>query len=630
MNTTESNSPSQKNKLLLLCVAALGVVFGDIGTSPLYAFRACFSDVNIVAVTSMNVIGVISLVFWALFMVVTMNYLVFLFKVDNRGEGGILALLAMLSTRAPRWSFIIPLGIFGAALLYGDGIITPAISVLSAVEGLEIGTPLCKPYIVPITIAVLFFLFLVQKNGTARIGSVFGFFMIIWFLTMACLGLGSVIKTPEVLQAFNPYYAFTLLSTSPKVAFFVLGAVFLSITGAEVLYADMGHFGKKPIRLNWCFLVFPALMLNYMGQGAYLLREPEHVENLFYRLAPEFLLYPLVGLATLATVIAAQAVISGIFSLTSQAIQLGFWPRLSIIHTSKEKIGQIYLPEINWILFSGTTLLVLIFKDSNNLAGAYGSAVSGTMLITSVIAIVVIPQLWSSKFQRYCIFFVVAIFLCTDITFFTANSLKILHGGWIPLTMGFFICALCLIWRKGRELMRHSIIQQTMSIKVFADSLRIDAPLQVKGLAVFLSGNDGVPRILLHNLKHNKVLHDRTIILKIVAHEVPFISNAERAEFAVYDTKLGLYGVTLNYGFCENPNIPEALKQINVPEVNFTKSSISYFIGKESIVFSQRKKRMWGWQKRIFLLMSRNAHDITAYYGLPPNQVTEFGIQVEL
>lgn len=628
MNTTESNIP-QNNKLLFLCIAALGVVFGDIGTSPLYAFRACFSS-DIIGVNSANVLGVLSLIFWALFMVVTMNYLVFLFKVDNRGEGGILALLAMLSTRAPRWAFIIPLGIFGASLLYGDGIITPAISVLSAIEGLKVGTPLCQPYIVPITITVLFFLFFVQKNGTAKIGSVFGFFMILWFLTMAVLGIISVIKTPMVLAAFNPYYAIALLSTTPHIAFLILGAVFLSITGAEVLYADMGHFGKKPIRLNWCFLVFPALMLNYLGQGAFILREPEQVENLFYRLAPQWMLYPLVGLATLATVIAAQAVISGMFSLTSQAIQLGFWPRMSIIHTSKEKIGQIYLPEINWILFAGTALLVLIFKNSDGLAGAYGSAVSGTMLITSIIAIVVIPQLWSSKIQRYCILMVVSIFLCTDITFFTANSLKIVHGGWIPLTMGLFICVFCLIWRKGRELMRDNIVQQTMPVKVFADSLRLEPPLQVHGLAVFLSGNDGVPRILLHNLKHNKVLHDKTIILKIVAHEVPFIQKSDRSEFKVYDTKLGLYGVTLNYGFCENPNIPEALKQIVVPEVNFTKTTISYFIGKESIVFSNRKRRMWNWQKRIFLIMSRNAHDITAYYGLPPNQVTEFGIQVEL
>jgi KUP system potassium uptake protein len=628
MNTTESNIPNN-NKLLFLCIAALGVVFGDIGTSPLYAFRACFTG-DVIGVNSANVLGVLSLIFWALFMVVTLNYLVFLFKVDNRGEGGILALLAMLSTRAPRWAFIIPLGIFGASLLYGDGIITPAISVLSAIEGLKVGTPLCQPYIVPITITVLFFLFFVQKNGTAKIGSVFGFFMILWFLTMAVLGIISVIKTPMVLAAFNPYYAIALLSTTPHIAFLILGAVFLSITGAEVLYADMGHFGKKPIRLNWCFLVFPALMLNYLGQGAFILREPEQVENLFYRLAPQWMLYPLVGLATLATVIAAQAVISGMFSLTSQAIQLGFWPRMSIIHTSKEKIGQIYLPEINWILFAGTALLVLIFKNSDGLAGAYGSAVSGTMLITSIIAIVVIPQLWSSKIQRYCILMVVSIFLCTDITFFTANSLKIVHGGWIPLTMGLFICVFCLIWRRGRELMRDNIVQQTMPVKVFAESLRLEPPLQVHGLAVFLSGNDGVPRILLHNLKHNKVLHDKTIILKIVAHEVPFIQKSDRSEFKVYDTKLGLYGVTLNYGFCENPNIPEALKQIVVPEVNFTKSTISYFIGKESIVFSNRKKRMWNWQKRIFLILSRNAHDITAYYGLPPNQVTEFGIQVEL
>lgn len=629
MNISASPAP-EKSKIVFLCVAALGVVFGDIGTSPLYAFRACFSG-DIIAINNANVLGVLSLIFWSLFMVVTMNYLVFLFKVDNRGEGGILALIAMLSTRAPRWAFIIPLGIFGAALLYGDGIITPAISVLSAIEGLKVGTPLCQPYIVPITITVLFFLFFVQKNGTAKIGSVFGLFMIVWFLIMAALGICSVIKTPLVLAAFNPYYAVILLSTSPKIAFFILGAVFLSITGAEVLYADMGHFGKRPIRLNWCFLVFPALMLNYLGQGAFILREPGQVENLFYRLAPEWMLYPLVGLATLATVIAAQAVISGMFSLTSQAIQLGFWPRMSIIHTSKEKIGQIYLPAINWILFAGTALLVLIFKSSDGLASAYGSAVSGTMLITSLIAIVVIPQLWKSKIQRYCILMVVFIFLCTDLTFFTANSLKITSGGWIPLSMGFFICMLTLIWRQGRALMRDNIVQQSVPMPVFIDSLRLELPLRVRGLAVFLSGNDGVPRVLLHNLKHNKVLHEKTIILKIATHEVPFVSAAERVEFNVHDAGLGLYGVTLNYGFCENINIPEALALIRTPELDLSrKIGISYFLGKESMVFAKNREKMWLWKKKIFYAMSRNAYDITAYYGLPPNQVTEFGIQVEL
>jgi KUP system potassium uptake protein len=626
MNPSSSAVP-KNSKVALLCVAALGIVFGDIGTSPLYALRECFAG-GTLGVTTPNVLGILSLIFWSLFIVVSMKYLVFLFKVDNRGEGGILALVTLITAR---WNFIIPLGIFGAGLLYGDAIITPAISVLSAVEGINVGTTYCQPYIVPITITVLFLLFLVQRNGAAKIGSVFGFFMIFWFLTLAALGICSIIKTPEVLAAVNPYYAARMLTESFRSSIFILGMVFLAVTGGEVLYADMGHFGKFPIRLNWYLLVFPALALNYFGQGAFLLRSPAQVENLFYRLAPECLLYPLVGLATLATVIAAQAVISGMYSLTSQAIQLGFWPRMSIAYTSKDRIGQIYMPDINWILFIGAVLLVLSFKDSGSLAGAYGSAVSGTMLITSIIAVFSVPQLWHSKISRFLIFIVLAVFLAVDAAFFFANSYKITHGGWIPLALGFFICVLSLIWRQGRALMREHIVKQTVPMSVFLDSLHLELPLRVRGLSIFFSGNDGAPRVLLHNLKHNKVLHEKTVILKIITHEVPFISAAERVEFSVYDAGLGLYGVTLNYGFCENLDIPEALARICAPELDLSKKTIiSYFLGKESIVFSKRQGKMWLWKKKIFHAMSRNAYDITAYYSLPPNQVTEFGIQVEL
>jgi KUP system potassium uptake protein len=629
MNTPLSAAtPTTKSKTALLCIAALGIVFGDIGTSPLYAMRECFVGGHL-PVTAPNVLGVLSLIFWSLVIVVSLEYLVFLFRVDNRGEGGILALITLITGR---WTFIIPLGIFGACLLYGDAIITPAISVLSAVEGINVGTTYCQPYIVPITVTVLFFLFLVQKNGASKIGSVFGFIMIFWFFTLAALGIFSIIKTPEVMAALNPYYAFRMLTESLSTAIFILGMVFLAITGSEVLYADMGHFGKLPIRINWYCLVFPALTLNYFGQGAFLLRSPGQVENLFYRLAPECLLYPLVGLATLATVIAAQAVISGMYSLTSQAIQLGFWPRLAVAHTSKDKIGQIYMPAVNWVLFAGTVLLVLIFKNSSGLAGAYGSAVSGTMLITSITAIFSVPRLWHSKISRSFIFVALATFLTVDAAFFFANSYKIAYGGWIPLTLGFFICMLSLIWQRGRALMRDSIVQQAVPIQVFIDSLKLDLPLRVRGLAVFLSGNDGVPRILLHNLKHNKVMHEKTVLLRVITHDVPFISAADHAEFNVYDAALGLYGVTLNYGFCENPDIPKALAQIKNPDIDLSKSNISYFLGKESIVFAKNKKKqkMWLWNKKIFHVLSRNAHDITAYYCLPPNQVTEFGIQVEL
>ena len=625
MNTNPPTA-SKTRKLFALCVAALGVVYGDLGTSPLYALRECFTTG--IAVSPMNIYGMLSLIFWSLSIIITLKYLTLLLMVDNQGEGGILALMSLLS--GSHMKFVLPLGIFGAALLYGNGIITPAISVLSAVEGLNIATPIFQKYIIYITMVILAVLFFIQKRGSSGIGKVFGPVMVVWFVTLAVLGIASIASAPEVLAAVNPYYAFHMLLNNTGTAFLIMGAAFLAVTGGEVLYADMGHFGKTPIRINWYCLVFPALILNYFGQGAYLLHHPDGVENLFYRLTPSALLYPMIALSTAATVIAAQAVITGMFSLGRQAIQLGLWPRMTVIHTSEETIGQIYMPEVNWTLFLGTMILVLIFKTSEAMAGAYGTAVAGTMMITGIIAIFSVPKLWNSRLKRNAAIVLLICLLLIDFAFFVANSFKILHGGWIPLMLGIITCLLSIVWQRGRKVLRERIAKESMSLELFAKSLHSSPPVQVRGTAAFLTGNQGVPRILLHNLKHNKVLHEKTIILNISTSNVPFVPEEERAEYKELDSKLGLYGITLNYGFCETPDVPSALKKQHIPNLELKKVTISYFIGKESLVVSTRKKQLFKWEKKIFLFMSRNAHDVTSFFCLPPNQVTEFGIQVEL
>jgi len=627
MNAEEQVNSDNKKTLLPLCVAALGIVFGDIGTSPIYALRSCFTGTGL-AVTDAKVLGILSLIFWSLTIVVAVKYLVFLFRVDNRGEGGILALLALL--RKSRWTFVVPLGIFGAALLFGDGIITPAISVLSAVEGLNVGTNIFQEYIVGITIGVLTMLFLVQKKGSAQIGAVFGIVMIVWFLTIGILGLLAIMHAPKVLLAVNPWYAFQMLLDKPMTVMGILGAVFLAITGGEVLYADMGHFGKKPIRLNWFILVFPALTLNYFGQGAYLLQHPGHLENLFYHIAPHWLLYPLIGLATMATVIAAQAVISGIFSLARQAIQLGLWPRMTIIHTSEVTIGQIYMPEINWMLWAGAVTLVIGFKNSDSLAGAYGTAVSGTMLITSIIAVLLAPHLWKSRLLQWPVLLMFGIFLTVDLAFCSANFTKILHGGWIPLVLAAALYIGSHTWRKGRAILGGDIAKNALAMDIFLKSIKHNPPIKVPGIAVFMSANAGVPRILLHNLKHNKVLHETTILLNITTKEIPFVPDEERTIVTTIDKELGLYNITLQYGFCQNPNIPRALKDMPNPPVDLKYKTISYFLGRESLVLSERRKQLFRWQKILFVFLARNAYDVTRYFAIPPNQVTEFGMQMEL
>jgi len=627
MNADHLRQTVGEKKLLPLCIAALGVVYGDIGTSPLYALRECFAGTG-VAVTAAHVIGVLSLIFWSLMIVVSLKYLTLLFRADNRGEGGILALMTLIGES--RWKWIVPLAIFGGALLYGDGIITPAVSVLSAIEGLNVGTRIFQNYLPHLAVAILALLFLVQRRGSAGIGAVFGPVMVVWFVAIGVLGLMSVSKTPMVWQALDPRHAFAMLTLSPGLAATLGGAVFLAVTGGEVLYADMGHFGKSPIRFNWFILVLPALTLNYFGQGALLLRQPGAIDSLFYRMVPSALLYPMVGLATLATVIAAQAVISGTFSMTHQAIQLGLWPRMTLVHTSENAIGQIYMPEMNWFLFAGAAGLVVIFQDSGSLAGAYGTAVSGTMLITSMVALFLIPRLWRQPLARTTILTIFGFLLLVDLGFFAANIIKIRHGGWIPLLLGFLVYAFSRIWRRGRAALRADIDKYALSIALFLKSLREMPPLRVKGTAVFLSGNAGVPRILLHNLKHNKVLHEKTVLLSVVIREIPFVPPEERTILKRQDEEFGLYSITVQYGFCEKPDVPRALKDMAAPDLDFKYTPVSYFLGREALVIASRKKALRHWQKVVFIFMSRNAYDVTRFFAIPPNQVTEFGIQMEL
>lgn len=621
----KSSFPTKEKlqKFAMICVASIGVVFGDIGTSPIYALRECFAGDSL-PVNMQNVLGIVSLILWSLLLVVSVKYLIFLFKADNRGEGGILALITLLSDK--HLKFIVPAGIFGAALLYGDGIITPSISVLSAIEGLNVASDIFEKHIVYIAILILVALFMIQKNGTARIGVFFGPVLILWFLTIGFWGSHSILQSPEVLNAFNPLHAAKLFIEAPSKAFFILGAVFLALTGAEVLYADMGHFGKNPIRASWFTLALPCLLLNYMGQGASLIRDPETVNNLFYRIVPDFFLYPMIILATMATVIASQAVITGTFSLVRQAIQLGFWPRMTIIHTSKDTIGQVYLPEVNWLLFAGTVILVLIFKDSGKLAAAYGTAVSATMLITTILATIVAKRLWSAS--NWIVFPIAGFFLTVDLAFFSSNAFKIPHGGWIPLLLGFLIYVFSGIWQDGRRIMRENVIKCALSYELFIKSILTAPPLIVKGTSVFLSGNLGIiPRSLLHNLKHNKILHENTIILNVVTEEVPFMKNSLRSSHEKIHE--GIYRVTVRYGFSEIPDIPGALNAITDCGIDFRHTVISYFLGKESIVINP-KSGMAPWKKRIFVFMSRNSYDVTKFFHIPVNQVTEFGIQVEL
>jgi len=629
-----ADEPDNLKRMAGLALGALGIVYGDIGTSPLYALRECFTGPHGIAPTQEHVLGVLSLIFWALIIIISVKYLLFVMRADNRGEGGILALMALVMQR-PRGSqeprpgrpLLWMLALFGAALLYGDGLITPAVSVLGAVEGLSVATPLFEPFIIPITLIIIVALFLVQRHGTGSIGIVFGPVMCVWFVVIAVLGVKEVVHNPAVLWAFSPVHGARFLLENGAHGYLVLGAVFLVVTGGEALYADMGHFGYRPIRMAWFTLVLPGLMLNYLGQGALLLRDPEAARNPFYLLAPSWALYPLVVLAMSATVIASQALISGAFSLTRQAMQLGYCPRMEVVHTSAEEQGQIYLPGLNWMMLLGVIALVLGFRSASALAGAYGIAVTATMGITTVLTYVVARERWGVR--RAVALPIAGVFLTVDLAFFGANMVKVTEGGWFPLTLAAFIFTLMTTWKRGREILAAKLRAASMNLKDLLESFQgAHPPLRVPGTAVFMTSNpEGSPSALLHNLKHNKVLHEQVVLLTILSEDVPHVPPEERVE--VEQLEQGFARVIARYGFMENPSIADILKRCREQGLQFQLMSTSFFLGRETLIPS-KQPGMARWREALFAWMSRNARSATAFFRIPPNRVVELGAQVEL
>lgn len=616
--------------LFPLLMGALGVVYGDIGTSPLYALKECFSGSHGVKPTPDNILGVLSLMFWSLTFVVTLKYLVFIMRADNKGEGGMFSLLALVPTNLSPANMkirkgIVLLAIFGAALLYGDGVITPAISVLSAVEGLGVATHAFDEWVVPVTLMILLGLFLVQKKGTAAVGRVYGPVMAVWFSALALVGLFHVVKAPTVLRAVNPWYAVEFFINQRFHAFVVLGAVVLCITGAEALYADMGHFGKRAIRLGW-MLVFPALLLNYLGQGAYLLTASGPVENPFYALVPPVLLYPMVALATVATVIASQAMISGAFSLTRQAVQLGYCPRVTIVHTSSEAEGQIYIPEVNQALMVACLSLVLAFRESSGLAAAYGIAVTGTFTVTSVVFYFMVTRHW--KWSLYKALPLVSLFLFFDLAFLGANALKILDGGWIPLTMGLVLFVLMLTWRDGRTELSGRFGKNTIPLSDLMADLVQSMPHRVRGTAVFMSSSPfGTPPVMLHHLKHNQVLHQQVVVLSILSADEPLVPAKEQVQ--VEDLGHGFFRVAARYGFMQTPNVPAIMRMCRRHGLKVDNNTTSYYLGRETLL-THGPAKMMHWRKVLFAFIARNARSATSYFGIPPGRVVELGMQVDL
>lgn len=614
-----------------LSLAALGVVYGDIGTSPLYAMRECFHGKHPHPATPDNILGVLSLIVWALILIVSLKYLVFVLRADNRGEGGILALTALLNpwgneNRPPR-KVLVFLGLFGAALLYGDGTLTPAISVLSAIEGLKIATPLFHPYIVHITIVILVLLFLIQHRGTARVGALFGPVMILWFTVLALLGIRGIVMAPEVLSALNPLHAVLFFVQDGWNGFQVLGAVFLVVTGGEALYADMGHFGRLPIRLAWFGCVLPALLLNYFGQGALLLKDPSEATEPFYHLAPAWALYPLVLLATMATIIASQAVISGVFSLTRQAIQLRLSPRMKMIQTSSEEIGQIYIPAVNWTLMLATIALVTGFGSSSGLAAAYGVAVATTMVITALIVRFVMREHW--HWHPLAVAGLTVIFLAVDLAFFGANILKVGAGGWIPLAAGLTVLTVMITWRRGRELVTTHLLAQATPLPSFLEKLATQPPQRVPGTAVFMSGRlFPAPPTLIHHLEHNKVLHEQVVILTVLTEDIPRVPASERIELKRLGQ--GFYRLIVRYGFMQSPNVPVILRECEPLGLVTSPETTTYYLGRETLISTEKVSGMPRWREKLFAFMARNALQATAFYNLPPDRVVELGQQVEI
>jgi KUP system potassium uptake protein len=627
---SETTQSARGSRLAALAVAAVGVVYGDIGTSPLYTLKEAFAGDHALPATPDNLLGVLSLVFWSMMLVVSAKYVLFILRADNRGEGGILALMALAhqglrATSKMGW-LVLALGVFGAGLFYGDSVITPAISVLSAVEGLEVLAPKLVRWVEPVTIVVLIVLFVVQRHGTARMGSIFGPLMVIWFLTLAFFGIKGIVADPQVLQALNPWHAVKFFQEQGRIAFIALGAVVLALTGAEALYADMGHFGKRPIRWAWFGFVLPALLLNYFGQGALMLSHPSAASNPFYLLMPGWALLPMIVLATVATVIASQAVISGAFSLTRSAIQLGLFPRSPVTHTSDEHAGQIYMPLVNWGLLLSVIAAVLGFRSSTNLAAAYGIAVTGTMVITTILALIVARRLW--HWPRALVALVGATFLIVDVAFFAANALKIVHGGWFPLIIGAAVFVLMMTWQRGRELLIAQLEQGGLGLNKFVGALAEHPPHRVEGTAVFLTAaREGVPQALLHNLKHNKVLHEANVILTVLTEEVPYVDKDQQVK--VESLGHGFYRMWLRYGFAEQPHIPAALAASGWHGFGLDPMQITYFVSQERVVASDRKG-MATWRDQLFAFMARNASPVTDFFRIPRNRVVEMGAMIEI
>ena len=623
-----------RQSLAKLAVGAIGVVFGDIGTSPLYAFRETFAGHHKLVPDALNVLGVLSLIFWSMMLVVTIKYVSIIMRADNKGEGGSLALLALISRSTSskrRWTDgLILLGVFATALFYGDSMITPAISVLSAVEGLTVVQAGLAPMVLPIAIAILIALFAIQSRGTARVGLLFGPIMLVYFVVLAALGIVNILARPDIFVALNPYYAARFFAADGVAAFLAMGSVVLAVTGAEALYADMGHFGRRPIRVSWLVFVLPALMLNYLGQGAMLLSaEPaqalEIIKNPFFLLAPETIRLPLVILATMATVIASQAVISGAFSVTQQAIQLGFMPRLRIIHTSSSAAGQIYIPVVNWMLMIMVILLVLTFQTSSNLAAAYGIAVTGAMLIDTCLLAVVLVGLW--RWNRIAAGALIAVFATVDLAYFAANLTKVPDGGWFPLLIGFIAFTFLTTWARGRQLMISRLQEVAMPIQVFVKSA-VNSATRVAGTAVFMTtARDGVPHALLHNLKHNKVLHERVILLTVLIEDVPYVDLGKRAESM--DLGQGFFRVVVRYGFMEEPDVPGALAGLGSCGPQFRMMDTSFFLARQTLLSSSRPG-MAIWREKLFGWMMRNAESAMEFFRLPTNRVVELGSQVEI
>ena len=619
-----------KSQQAALALAALGVVYGDIGTSPLYTMKEVFAGIHPIPLTPENIFGIVSLVLWSLIVVVSIKYVVFIMRADNRGEGGIMALIALALRDAkgkPKYQRAIMLaGLLGAGMFYGDGMVTPAISVLSALEGLDVATPALRPFVIPLTLMVLFVLFFYQRKGTASVGALFGPVMMLWFATLGGLGLYNVAASPGILKALNPTYGLVFLFENRGIAIVAMGAVVLSVTGAEALYADMGHFGSRPIRQAWFGFVLPSLMLNYFGQGALLLVHPETVDNPFYHLAPTWMLFPLVGLATLATVIASQAVISGAFSVSRQAMQLGFLPRLQVQFTSEKTEGQVYLPGVNWGLFFAVVILVIGFKSTNNLAAAYGIAVTGDMVITSILATFVAAKSWEWGWGRAMALF--AVFLTVELTFLFANVLKIPDGGWFPLAAGALVFLLMSTWKRGGQLLGERTSGEAIELESFIDALMVSMPVRVMGTSVFMAPESNyVPNSMLLNLMHNKVLHERVMVVSVEVFDVPYVPEIDRVE--IRKLKGDFYQMKVQYGFKDEPDIPLALSLCAEQGVAIDMMETTFFLGRATLI-PKKGSGMAMWREKLFVYLYRNASSAMSFYKIPSNRVVELGTQVVL